>query len=168
MLLVAIKPCVGKIMPLITVSGDPLLTNCQVVAFGYNARGQSESRAEQIRLYQTYPAIFSVFRRQARKGKIKSGIAWHWNETTPNFALWIIRESSFGATRIRYVQSIVMNFVRDYKLYNIRSLALIRPGTPIEYEELHPILEQWLDPLPIPIVLYETYESGIKADEALA
>lgn len=155
-------------MPLITVSGDPLLTDCQVIAFGYNARGQSESRDEQIRLYQTYPAMFSVFRRQARKGKIKSGTVWQWNETSPNFALWVTRESPFGATRIRYVQSIVMNFVRDYQLYDIRSLALIRPGTPIEYEELYPILEQWLNPLPIPIVLYETYEAGVKADESLS
>ena len=155
-------------MPLISVSGDPLLTACQVLAFGYNARGQSESRAEQIHLYQSYPAMFSLYRRQARKGKIKSGTVWQWNETTPNFALWIIRETPFGATRIRYVQSIVMSFVRDYQLYDIRSLALIRPGTPIEYQELYPILEQWLHPLPIPIVVYETYESGLKAEEGLA
>ena len=155
-------------MPLIRVSGDPVLTDCQVLAFGYNARGQSESRDEQIRLYQSYPAMFSLFRRQAHKGNIKSGTVWQWNETRPNFALWIIRESPFGATRIRYVQSIVMSFVRDYQLYNITSLALIRPGTDIEYEELYPILEQWLNPLPIPIVLYEAYEEGIKADEGLS
>ncbi len=60
-----------------------------------------------------------------------------------------------------------MSFVRDYQLYDIHSLALIRPGTMIEYAELYPILEQWLHPLPIPIVIYETYESGLKADETL-
>ena len=155
-------------MPLFTVSGDPLLTDCQVLAFGYNARGQSESRDEHIRLYQTYPAMFSVFKRQTRKGKINSGTVWQWSETTPRFALWIIRESPYGATRIRYVQSIVMSFVRDYQLHDIQSLALIRPGTQIEYEEFQPILEQWLDPLPIPIMLYEKYEFGVKADETLS
>ena len=154
-------------MPIINVSGDPLLTGCQVVAFGYNTRGQSESREEQIRLHQSFPAMFSVFKRQARKGKIKSGDVWQWNETTPNFHMWLIRESAYGATRIRYVQAIVMNFVRDYRLYNIGSLALIRPGNDIEYQEFKPILEQWLDPLPIPIVIYETYEADVKADETL-
>ena len=155
-------------MALITVSGDPLLTDCQVLAFGYNARGQSESRDEQIHLAQNFPAMFSVFKRQARKGKIKSGVVWNWNETTPHFSFWVIRESPFGATRIRYVQSIAMSFVRDYQLYDIRSLALIRPGTPTEYEEFEPILNQWLDPLPIPVVLYETYIKGVKADEGLS
>ncbi len=152
-------------MPLITVSGDPLLTDCQVLAFGYNARGQSESRAEQIHLAQTYPAMFSVFKRQARKGKLKTGDVWRWNETTPYFMFWIVRESPFGATRIRYVQSIAMSFVRDYQLYQIESLALIRPGNDYEYEEFEPILQQWLDPLPIPIVIYDGYEQGVKADE---
>jgi len=154
-------------MPILTVTGDPLLTRCQVLAFGYNTRGQSESRDEQIRLYQTFPAMFSVFKRQARKGKVKSGDIWRWNETTPNFHLWLIRESPFGATRIRYVQSIVINFVRDYQRYDIHSLALIRPGNIIEYEEFKPILYQWLDPLPIPIVIYETMAIGIQADETL-
>ena len=154
-------------MPLITVSGDPLLTDCQVLAFGYNARGQSESRAEQIHLLQSFPAMFATFRRQSRKGKLKAGQVWQWNETTPNFAIWLVRESPSGATRIRYVQSIVMAFVRDYQLYNIQSMALIRPGTAIEYEEFEPILQQWLAPLPIPIVVYDGYEAGVKADEAL-
>lgn len=154
-------------MPIIPVSGDPLLTTCQVLAFGYNARGQSESRDEQIRLHQHFPAMFSVFKRQVRKSKIKSGDIWQWNETTPHFHLWLIRETPFGATRIRYVQSIVMRFVRDYQLYDIRSLALIRPGTELEYEEFKPILYQWLDPLPIPIVIYETVEVGVEADESL-
>jgi len=154
-------------MPLITVSGDPLLTDCQVLAFGYNVRGQSESRDEQIHLAQNFPAMFATFKRQARKGKLKAGQIWQWNETTPNFAIWIVRQSPFGATRIRYVQSIVMSFVRDYQLYDIQSLALIRPGTEFEYEEFEPILQQWLDPLPISIVLYDGYESGVKADETI-
>lgn len=153
-------------MPLFIVSGDPFLTTCDVLAFGYNARGQSESRDEQIELYRRYPAMFSVFKRQARKGTIKAGTTWDWNETTPRFALWIVRESPFGATRIRYVQSLIMNLARDYQLYNIESLALIRPGTDYEYEEFKPILEQWLDPLPIPIVIYESYEPDIPADES--
>ncbi len=154
-------------MPMITVSGDPLLTECQVLAFGYNARGQSESRAEQIYLSQTFPAMFSVFRRQTRKGKLKAGDVWQWNETTPSFSIWIVRQSAYGATRIRYVQSIAMNFVRDYQLYNIQSLAIIRVGTLLEYEEFEPIFKQWLDPLPIPIVIYDGYEAGVKADESI-
>lgn len=155
-------------MPLISVSGDPMLTDCQVLAFGYNLRGQSESRDEQIRLLQNHPAMFSVFKRQMGKDKLKAGETWHWNESTPRFQFWLIRESPFGATRIRYVQSIVMSFVRDYQLQDIESLAIIRPGNDLEYEEFKPILAQWLDPLPIPIILYETYEPMVKADESLA
>lgn len=154
-------------MPLIIVSGDPLLTECDVLAFGYNARGQSESREEQIMLSQTFPAMFATFKRQARKGKLKAGTTWQWNENTPRFNIWLVRESPFGATRIRYVQSIVMGFVRDYQLYDIRSLAIIRPGNVYEYEEFAPILEQWLDPLPIPVVVYDGYEAGVKVDETL-
>ena len=81
-------------------------------------------------------------------------------------SVWLVRQSAYGATRIRYVQSIVMNFVRDYQLYHIQSLAIIRLGTQLEYEEFEPIFQQWLAPLPIPIVIYDGYEQGVKADEA--
>ena len=154
-------------MPVFSVSGDPLLTDCQVLAFGYNARGQSESRDEQILLHQTFPAAFATFKRQARKGNIIAGQVWQWNDNTPNLHFWVIRESPYGATRIRYVQSIIMGFVRDYELYNIHSLALVRPGNDIEYEEFLPLINQWLDPLPIPIMLYENFIPDEKAEKKL-
>ena len=152
-------------MPLYTVAGDPLFTRCQTLALGYNARGQSESRDELVAIVQEYPVTFASFQRQTRKDKIVAGNIWMWTESIPQLQIWIMRDSAFGASRIRYVQSIAMSFARDYLLYGINSLALVRPGTDIEYPEFQPILQQWLNPLPIPIYLYETYTAGVQADE---
>lgn len=153
-------------MPLFYVTGDAFLTKCQTLALGYNARGQSESRDELIAMLQEYPAVFATFQRQARKGKITAGELWTWTESLPQLQVWVLRESAYGASRIRYVQSIAMTFARDYQLHGITSLALIRPGTDIEYPEFKPLLEEWLDPLAIPIYLYENYSAGVQADES--
>ena len=154
-------------MPLTFVSGDPLLTDAHVLAFGYNAAGRTETGTLQMALLNHYPAAFASYGKECRTGAIKTGTLWHWSETRPALGFLVVRETSVGATRLRFVESAVMALARDYKQNNIRSIALAAPGTPEEWSMLKPIITHWLDKSALPVVVYEGYLPGVKAEENL-
>ncbi|MCA9908191.1 MAG: hypothetical protein KC519_06040, partial [Anaerolineae bacterium] len=102
------------------VSGDPLQTQAQVLAFGYNARGRSEVNPLQATLQYRYPAAFAAYGKQCRAGRITPGTLWIWREAQPWLGFMIVRESSVGPTRLRFVQQIALTLARDYQLDGIR------------------------------------------------
>ncbi len=152
-------------MPLTYVTGDPLLTRAQALAFGHNARGRIAVGALETRLLDLYPAAFATYGKQCHNGRIKAGAFWVWRESMPHLAFMVVRESSVGATRVRYVESVVMTLARDYHLYSINSLALVRPGDREEWAAIKPVLDYWLKSCPLPVVVYEAYAPGVWAEE---
>ena len=60
-------------MPLKFVSGDPLLTQCDMLAFAHNARGQTELDVFTQRLMQKFPPAFSNYGQRCRRGKQNAG-----------------------------------------------------------------------------------------------
>ena len=68
-------------MPITYVSGDPLLTRAQSLAFGHNAKGRSELGALEIILLHHYPAAFATYGKNCRSGRIKAGGLWTWRES---------------------------------------------------------------------------------------
>lgn len=151
-------------MPLYTVSGDPLLTQCQYLAFGHNAKGRTELGAFETALMQRYPAPFSVYRRACRKGKIHPGDPWLWTESYPHLAFLTVRQTSVGATRLRFVQSALLTLARDYQLFNIKSIAFAPLGNTIEWSEIQPMITRWLGSMGIPVVVYAAYQAGVAAE----
>ena len=149
------------------VSGDPLLTRAHALAFGANAKGQSETRPLEAAIYQRYPAAFATYRKQCRGERIRTGTLWFWRETLPLLAFCVVRDSSVGATRMRYVESVAMTLARDYKLFALNSLAVAPFGDREEWPNLKPILDHWLTKCNLPIVVYENYQPSVQADEGL-
>jgi len=153
-------------MPLTYVTGDPLLTRAQVLAFGHNAKGRTETGALETRLLDLYPAAFATYGKLCRSERIRPGGFWVWRESIPNLAFMVVRESSVGATRVRFVESVVMTLARDYRLHGINSLALVRPCDGEEWPAIKQVVDYWLRSCPIPIVVYEGYEPGVRAESA--
>lgn len=152
-------------MPLLYVSGDPLLTRAQVLAFGHNVRGRLETSAVHTRLADRYPAAFSTYQRRAAQGKFKTGTVWMWRDSKPMLGFLIVRETPFGATRLRFVESVVLGLARDYPLEGIRSLALIAPGQAYEWSTMKQVFEHWLGKSALPVIVYEQVIAGTRADE---
>ncbi|MGB1286649.1 MAG: hypothetical protein ACPG7F_08975, partial [Aggregatilineales bacterium] len=150
-------------MPVKIVSGDPLLTDADILAFGHNARGRTEMGDLETALMRAYPAAFSTYRRRARQNKQKAGTFWYWTESRPKLLFLTVRDSSVGATRLRYVQSVLLTIARDYALYGWQNMALVLPGNQYERGEILQLCETWLAPSTLPIVLYESYVPGLKA-----
>jgi hypothetical protein len=137
------------------ITGDPLATTAQVLAFGFNAQGRVEVAPLQMALLQHSPAAFAAFGKQCRAGRIRAGMLWLWRESRPMLGFIVIRESPMGASRVRHAQNAALHLARTYRLEGITSVALAGLCTP---EELPPIVEAmayWLAGSALEIALYE-------------
>ena len=146
------------------VNGDPLLTQAQVLAFGHNERGRTELGELETELFTRYPAAFANYGRQCRSKRIKAGMMWTWRESQPHLGFMIVRASSVGATRLRYVENIALTLARDYRRENITSIAIARLGDTLEWPYIKPVLGQWLSDIPLPCIVYEDYLPGVRAE----
>jgi hypothetical protein len=151
-------------MPITYVSGDPLLTHAQALAFGHNAKGRSELGALETLLLNRYPAAFATYGKNCRSGRIKPGSFWTWHESRPHLTFMVIRETSVGATRVRFVESAIMTLARDYRLHNLKSLAIAPLANHLEWTALKPVVDYWLRTCPLPVVVYERYVAGVEAE----
>jgi hypothetical protein len=147
------------------VTGDPLLTHAPFLAIGHNAKGRTELGAFETAALIRFPAPFATYQRRCRQGKHISGTFWAWYDAKPSLLFCTVRESSVGATRLRYVQSIFMAIARDYTLYNIHGLALAPIGNGYERPEILPLIETWFGKIALPVVVYTEYVAGVTADE---
>lgn len=149
------------------VSGDPLLTNCQTLVFAYNAAGRSELGLLESRLFTQYPPAFSSYRKYCRSGRAHPGTIWLWRESLPKLAFLLARQTPFSAYRLRFVQSAALVLARDYWREGITSAALAPFGTPQDWPEIKQIFTQWLAPSALPVVLYDEYVPGVRAEDSL-
>ena len=152
-------------MTITLVSGDPLLTRAQALAFGHNARGRIEVGTMETQLYTRYPTAFAAYRRKCQSNRIKAGAYWAWMQGTPQLYFIVARETPVGATRTRYVQNAMMTLARDYRLLGLTSLAIAPLGDAIEWREIIPIVTHWLNMISLPVIVYEQFLPDIQADE---
>lgn len=142
-------------MPITNVTGDPLTTQAQTLAFGFNAKGRVEVGGLETRLYDLYPAAFASFRKQCKSERVKPGMLWMWREAQINLLFLVVRESSVGMTRMRFVETALMTIARDYPLYGLTSLAIAPLGTQEEWKLLRPVVDYWMKACPLPVDVYE-------------
>ncbi len=145
-------------MPIKIVTGNPLTTQAQTLAFGFNAKGRVEVGGLETRLYDLYPAAFASFRKQCKSERIKPGMLWLWREAQINLMFLVVRESSVGMTRMRFVETALMTIARDYPLYGLTSLAIAPLGTQEEWSLLRPVVDYWMKACPLPVDVYEKIE----------
>jgi hypothetical protein len=141
-------------MTLTLVSGDPLQTRAQMLAFGYNVRGRSEVDPLHTVLQFRHPAAFAAFGKQARAGRIKPGMLWVWRESVPYLGFLVIRESSVGPVRLRHVQTVALTLARDYRLEGYTSVAIGGLCAPAELPPLVEVLRYWLEPSALAVEVY--------------
>ena len=151
-------------MPLTLLSGDPLLTQQQILAFGINAAGRAETTPLANALLTHYPAAFSRYGKLCRHGRIKPGMTWFCYETKPALAFMVVRETPVGASRLCYVEAAIMALARDYRLDNIHSVALAPLGADHESAGIQEVIAHWLTKSALPVIAYLDYQPGLAAE----
>jgi hypothetical protein len=115
---------------------------------------------------RAYPAAFASYGRRCKQNRQAAGELYLWTQSQPQLLFMTVRESSVGATRLRHVQSCLMSIARDYRLYNIQSLAIAPIGTKDEWDDIQTIFDTWLGQTKLTVIVYEHYQAGIRADES--
>ncbi|MCB9455419.1 MAG: hypothetical protein H6671_05495 [Anaerolineaceae bacterium] len=151
-------------MPINFVSGDPLLTRAQTLAFGYNAKGKTETTLFITRLLDRAPAAFATYAKQCRSGQIRAGGLWLWSEMQPNLLFLPVRESAGSSTRPRHIETALLTIARDYRLYGLKSIAVAALADPLDWPAIKPIVIHWLARCPLPVVVYENIIPGVLAE----
>jgi hypothetical protein len=151
-------------MPLTYTSGDPFLTKQQTLGVGYNARARTETSPLAMELLRRYPTAFAACNKQIERGRLKTGDLWLWRESAPVLAFMIVRESSVGATRPRYVDAVALRIVRDYQLEGITNLAIAPLGRVEEQPAIREALDLLLPNCPLPVIAYERYLPGVQSE----
>jgi hypothetical protein len=76
----------------------------------------------------------------------------------------VVRETPVGATRLRYVDSVIMALARDYRIDDIGSIALAPLGAAHEMDAIRDVLDRWLSQSALSVVAYTAYQPGIAAE----
>jgi len=144
--------------------GDPLLTGQQTLAIGVNVRARTENTPLALELQRRYPSAFATYNKQIRRARLQVGDVWIWRESTPYLAFLIVRESSVGATRPRYVDAAMLRLIRDGRLEGIKSLAIAPLGRDDELPSILEALQLTLPMAKFPVVIYSHYAPNVAAE----
>jgi O-acetyl-ADP-ribose deacetylase (regulator of RNase III) len=158
------------------VSGDLLQSQAQAIAHGVAPNddfGQGLAHA----LREQQPAMYKDFRHFCQTQHPKSGGLWTWaGAEGPRIVALFTQEGAYdhGAKPGKATSSNVGHALKALAAECTRegwtSLALPRLATGVggmDWNDVKPMIEQHLGGLAIPVLVYETFHAGERADEKL-
>jgi hypothetical protein len=146
------------------VQGDIFLTRAQAIAIGIDAAGRLGASALYATLHDRCPVFVSECRKHGRAGTLTPGTVWTWHDGVPWVVGMVVRETPQGATRLRYVEAVMLNLYKNRERDGLLSLAVMRLGDDTEWPSLRPVVETYLNQLELPALIYEEYLPGIAAE----
>ncbi len=143
------------------VRGDIFLTSSHAAAVDLNAAGRLATTPFYTALHDRYPVFVSEYHKQGRAGQLTPGRMWVWPDSRPWLVGLIVRETPQGAARLRFVETALLNLVRDWERAGLRSLALMRLGDEQDWPIIRGLVMDALAPLALPVTVYEAYVPGL-------
>lgn len=163
------------------VTGDILLSKAELLAHGISAHDHFDSGLA-LSLRERWPAMVKDYRHALHAKDIRTGEIWSWvgmqEESGVRRIVNLITQDTLGqgpAARpgkatLENVRHALQNLARFIKEENIRSVALPRLATGVgglEWDDVKPLVEQYLSDLGVPVIVYTTFHKGVQADEGL-
>jgi O-acetyl-ADP-ribose deacetylase (regulator of RNase III) len=158
------------------VSGDLLKSQANAIAHGVAPNDDfGHGLAHSLREQQ--PAMYKDFRHYCQTRHPKAGGLWAWaGADGPRIVALFTQEAAYdhGAKPGKATASNVGHALKALAAECTRegwtSLALPRLATGVggmDWADVKPLVEQHLGALPIPVLVYETFHAGTRADEQL-
>ena len=158
------------------VSGDILLTRAQVIAHGVAPNDDFHSGLA-LALREEWPALYKDFRHFLHQQHPDPGGLWMWGGTNGLRIVNLFTQEPAphaGAHAGRATTGHVNHALRAlHKLAEkekFTSIALPRLATGVgglEWSEVAPLIEHHLSDLDIPVIVYENFVAGQRAEEPL-
>ena len=157
------------------VRGDILLSEAQAIAHGV-APYDHFDQGLALALRERHPSMAKDFRHYCQLHNPKPGDAWLWAGPERLVICLVTQEpapgnhSHPGKATTRNVNKALRELAGIIRRENIASLALPRLATGVgglSWDDVEPLIGKHLADSGIPVVVYETYERGRKADETI-
>lgn len=156
------------------VSGDLLLSQAQAIAHGVAPNDDfGQGLAHSLREQQ--PAMYKDFRHFCQTQHPKAGGLWSWaGAEGPRIVALFTQEGAYahgarpGKATAANVNHALKALAAECTREGWTSLALPRLATGVggmDWDEVKPLVEQHLGGLAIPVLVYETFHAGVRADE---
>ena len=162
-----------KVSMIKEVTGDILLSEAKVIAHGV-APNDHFDRGLALSLRETFPAMYKDFRHYCQQFHPKPGNVWIWSGVGGRIINLFTQEppltnhSHPGRASIIHVNHALRELVKLIEKEALDSVALPRLATGVgglDWDEVKPVIYNYLDPLPIPVYLYSQYTKDLKAAE---
>ena len=163
------------------VEGDILFSGAQVIAHGIATHDPFDSGLA-LALRERFPSMVKDYRHAMHAKAPSTGEIWAWRGVNEdgstrgivNLLTQGMQSQDEAArpvkARLEDVNHALRALARHVQDEGIRSLALPRLATGVgalDWAEVKLLIRQHLDGLGIPVLIYEVYRKGVKADEKL-
>ncbi len=142
-------------MSITFVRGNLFLTGAQAIAVGLNASGRLDASPIFTALHDRCPAFISDYHRRGRAAMLAPGDVWVWHESQPWLVGMVVRDTPQGATRLRYVETAMLNLYHNWEREGLRSLALAPLSEGEEWPPVRDVLQQYLSRIALSVTVYE-------------
>ncbi len=157
-----------------TVSGDILLTEAQTIAHGV-APNDPMNQGLALSLHEKYPAMHKDFHHWCHQHHPKPGEAWLWGgPDNVRIVNLLTQEGGYGhgalpgKATVKNVRNSLKALAKMVKKESLTSLALPRLATGVgglEWDDIWPLIKEYLGDLDIPVYVYTEFHRGQKAVE---
>ena len=161
-------------MVIYEVEGDILLSRAQVIAHGVAAQDPMNQGLAQA-LHENYPAMMKDYHHWCYQVRPKAGEAWMWGSADGLRIVNLLtqdasegRSARPGKATTRNVNHALRALKKMADKEQFTSLALPRLATGVgglDWADVHPLIDNQLGALSIPVYVYAVYRPGEKADE---
>lgn len=162
------------------LSGDILLSEAQAIAHGV-APADHFNQGLAMALRDRYPAMAKDFRSWCHQNHPDAGGAWMWAGPDADGITRVIvnlmtqdpapdHKAHPGRASHRNIDHALKELARIARAQRLTSIALPRLATGVggmAWEDVLPLIEKNLGDLDCPVLIYETYVAGQKANENL-
>ena len=164
------------------VQGDILLSRADVIAHGIATHDPFDSGLA-LALRERFPSMVKDYRHAMHAAAPATGEIWAWRGVNAdgstrgivNLLTQGMQSQDKAArplkARLEDVNRALRALARHVQDEGVKSVALPRLATGVgalDWTDVKPLIQQHLGGLGIPVLVYEVYHKGMKADEKLA
>lgn len=138
------------------IEGDLFGSPAQVLVNTVNTVGVM-GKGIALEFKKRYPEMFIQYKEQCDKHKLEIGKLMLWYGKDHWLLQFPTKEHWRNPSKMEYIEKGLMTFTRKYADYNILSIAFPRLGCgngELDWNEVKPLMEKYLKPLPIDIYIY--------------
>ena len=147
------------------LEGDIFTSPAQVIVNTVNTVGVM-GKGIALSFKQAYPEMFQAYKKACENKTFQMGNLMLWREIDHWVLLFPTKENWRNPSKLEYIEQGLKKFAENYMKMSINSIAFPRLGCGnggLNWQEVKPLMEMYLKPLPIDVYIYiGEYNDGLE------